>query len=141
MAVTVISGKDVFLYIGSVLIGCATDVSINVSSEFVDASCKSSAGWNEGKPGMKSWTFSVSGIKRIYTDPDDDTNYSSEQLFAAITAGTLLTIKYGTSTTGHTQYTGTGYLTSWEESAGTDGAATYSAEGTGTGALTTTVVA
>jgi TP901-1 family phage major tail protein len=141
MGVRVIAGKDVFLYIGTILVGCATDVSISVNAESIDAACKSSGGWGESTPGTKTWSASISGIYRVYTDPDDDTNYSAIQLFDALDAGTLLTIKFGTATTGDTQFTGTGYVTSWEFTGGIDGAATYSADITGSGALTKTTVA
>ena len=136
MAQRVIAGKDVFLYVGTILVGCATDVSLSVNAESIDAACKSSGGWAESTPGTKSWGGSIGGIYKIYTTPDDATNYSAEDLFDAIDAGTALTIKFGTAGTGDTQYTGTAYVTSWELTGGVDGPATYSSDFVGSGALT-----
>lgn len=135
MAIRQIAGKDVFIYIGSVLVGCVQETSISVDSEMLAASCKSSLGWAESTPGEKSWSASLNGVFRIYTDPDDDTNYSAIQLFDAIVAGTKLTIKFGTTTTGDTQFSGDGYLGSWELTGSNGDVSTYSAELVGTGAL------
>lgn len=136
MAVKIIQGRDVFLFVGSVAVGCAKEASISVSVAAEDASCKATAGWAEFLPGQKSWTASTNGIKRIFTDPDDDTNYSETQFFAALTGATKLTIKFGTTTTGEQYYTGDCYITSFEAAAPENGAATFAVELTGTGALT-----
>lgn len=135
MAVKIISGKDVFLFVGDIAVGCAKEVSIKVAAGSEDASCKATAGWAEFIPGQKSWSASVSGIKRIFTGDDADDNYSATQFFSALTGGTKLTIAFGTSTVGEQQYTGDCYVTSFEETGPQDGAATFSVELNGTGAL------
>jgi hypothetical protein len=140
MAKEIIKAKSVFIYKDGVAIGCATDVSINVDVDTVEASCKDSEGWTESVPGDKSWTADISAIKRIFTDPDDDTNVSSTQIFDSIVDGDTLVLAFGTGVTGHTRYTGTAWVNNWGESAGNSGAATWSASFKGTGPLSKATV-
>ena len=140
MADRVIAGGDVFLYAGTVLVGCATSVSLNVSREMLDAACKSSGQWTEQAPGRKSWSIDAEGVYKIYDTTNAAANYDAIEFWNNLDAGTPLTVKFGTSTTGDTQFTGTAFVTDWSMEGGDDNA-TYSITLTGSGPLTTVTVA
>lgn len=135
-----IAGKDMFLYIQKggeyVLVGCATDSSINVSTATLSAACKSSGGWSESTPGQKSWTASLSGVYKIYEGSEIADNYSATELFDAIVAGTKIALRFGTPEEGDTQFAGEGYITSWDLTGSAEDFSTYSVEVTGSGPLT-----
>lgn len=142
MAVTTteVAGKDQFLYINDIIVGCATTSSLQVSVDMLEASCKSTGGWKARKPGQKSWKVSLSGVQKTYATGDAATNYSVDQFFSALLAGDVLPIKWGTAVVGSQKYEGDGYVVSWTEEAPTDGLATYSIEIEGTDELTQSAV-
>lgn len=140
MADRVIAGSDVFLYVGTTLVGCVTSATLNVSREMLDAACKSSGAWTEQAPGRKSWSIDADGVYKIYDSTTAAANYDAIEFWNNLDNGTALTVKFGTSQTGDIQFTGTAFVTDWSLEGGDDNA-TYSLSLTGSGPLTTAVVA
>lgn len=140
-----VSGKDLAIFLGANMIGCATEVSLSMERAEEAVTCKASAGWAEVLVGEKSWGASASGIVKYYaatgTPAPESVNEGIEDFFTYWNDGTLLTLKFttqsaGVAVVGDPNWTGTVYITSVEQTAGLDGAATYSISFKGTGALT-----
>lgn len=141
MAGTTIAGNKVRLYVGTIMVGCATSASLSLTKEMLDAACKASGDWSESTPGMKSWTASLEGVYKQYDTTEETTNTSVLDFFTLFNDDTKLTIKFGTDVTGDTRFSGECYITDLEIT-GADGEnATYSVEMTGTGPVTTVAVA
>lgn len=138
-----VSGKDLAIFIGSNMIGCATEVSLSLEVATDEVTCKASGGWTEVTPGTKSWSASASGVIKYYDTTDESTNEGVDDFMGYLIAGTKLTIKFstqadGVSIVGDKYWSGEAYITSVEQTGG-DGNATYSISFTGTGALAGTV--
>lgn len=116
------NGTNLGVYVGGVLIAAATDVSFSVSAETIDVSTKDSGAWRYLLAGMRSGSMSVSGL----IDYSAASGYDVPDLFGAFTGRTALTLKFEESGSGK-DFNATGYLTSLEQSAGTEDTATYSA--------------
>ena len=136
-----IAGKDIFLYIGNILVGCAMEASINIDVEMLEAACKGFNSWKKVKPGQKSWSISLRGIYRLYDATESLTNFGVVDLFDAIVGDEMLTIKFGTAVTGDTQFTGDVYLNNWAVEASAEDWGYYSAAATGTDEVTKIAVA
>lgn len=116
------NGTNLGVYIGGTLIGASTECSLSLSMETIDVSTKDSDAWRYLLAGMRSGSVSVSGL----IDYAGGT-YDVPDLFAAFTGRTALTLKFSTEDTGDQSYTASAFITSLEQSAGTEDTATYSA--------------
>lgn len=139
MAVKTIKGKDVGIYLNDILVGCAQEVSLSVSREEVETTCRASGDFKEYTPGDVEWSGSLSGAQRVATAPDAATNFTYENAMDGTLAGTLFTLKFGTDTEGDPVYSGQVFFTSAELS-GSRSDATFSVSFRGTGALTKSLV-
>lgn len=135
-----ITGKDLALYVGAIMIGCADEVSVSREVEMNTATCKASNGWAESAPGTKSWSASASGVVKYYSTADEATNVGVADLKSLWRAGTKVTLKFTTNVAGDEGESGDAYIASIEETAG-EGNATYSISFTGTGPLEPITVA
>lgn len=131
MANTTKRGLDLILKAGETAIGGQRGASIEMSSEVLDVSCKTTGDWTAKINGAKSWTCSCDGI--FFTD---DVGYKAA--IAAFLAGEELTLELATAdkTVG---FTGKAIITSLNIDAPYDDALTYAIEFEGTGALGETV--
>lgn len=106
-----------------------TNASLSCSADMIDVTTKDSGGDRELLPGTRSWTMSGEAMLAY----DAANNYSA--LFAAWKNGTALTVVIQTGVTGDKKYSGSGYLSSLEQTAsGAGGDAvsfSYTLEGTG----------
>lgn len=116
------NGTNLGVYIGGTLIGASNECSLSLSMETIDVSTKDSQAWRYLLAGMRSGSVSVSGL----IDYAGGT-YDVPDLFSAFTGRTALTLKFSTEESGDQSYTATAYITSLEQSAGTEDTATYSA--------------
>jgi predicted secreted protein len=142
MAVTsgVIDGGIITVTAGAEVIACLTDATLNASAETIDTTCKNTDGTRSQRSGVKEWSVDISGNYQM--DGAVSAGYSVKDLFTAYTAGTELTVIFGSANVGDDQWSGTGTITSWSVNAGNTGAnTTFSATITGDGALTYAVVA
>lgn len=126
----VLNGTDILVYCGGTAIGHATSHSLNLTLDERDTTTKSSSGWKEILPALRSWTIDASGFVAY-----DDT-YTFEELFALYSGRTSVVLKFSTEVTGDNRYTGTAYLSSLNKEAPLEDNVTYSVSFTGTSTLT-----
>jgi len=133
----IFNGTDLGVYIGSTLIAAATDVSLTLNAETIDITTKDSAAFRELLPGLRSGSVSVSGL----IDYVDASNKDFLDLYGAWEARTELTLKFSKATlgTGEASFQGNAFLTSLEQSGGTEDTASYSATFELTGVIDETV--
>lgn len=134
----IFNGTELGVYIGGTLIAAATDCSLSLNMETIDITTKDSAGFRELLGGVKSGSMSVSGL----VDYNDASNKDVSDLFTALNDRTSLTLKFGKATpvVGEDfNYSASGFITSLEQSGGTEDTATYSASFELSGAITQTV--
>ena len=132
----IFNGTNLGVYIGGTLIAAAQDVSLSLSMETIDITTKDSAGYRELLAGLRSGSMSCNGL----IDYVDASNKDVTDLYGAWEARTELTLKFSSEITGDTSFTASGFLTSLEQSGGTEDTATYSATFELTGQVTDAVI-
>jgi len=132
----IFNGTNLGVYIGGTLIAAAQDVSLSLSMETIDITTKDSAGYRELLAGLRSGSMSCNGL----IDYVDASNKDVTDLYAAWEARTELTLKFSSEITGDTSFSASGFLTSLEQSGGTEDTATYSATFELTGQVTDAVI-
>ncbi len=136
MAVTPIQGRNLGIYVGTILIGCSTSISLETTAEELLSSCKATGPWKSREYGTLDWSASADGVIRIATDADATTNVTSENLRDLQIARTKVTIKFEVEGEGNPTRSGTAIITSVSESGDIDGDATFSVQFAGDGPLT-----
>jgi TP901-1 family phage major tail protein len=128
----IFNGTELGVYIGGTLIAAATDCSLSLNMETIDITTKDSAGFRELLGGVKSGSMSVSGL----IDYNDASNDDVSDLFTALDNRTALTLKFAKAN----PVVGAdfSFITSLEQSGGTEDTATYSATFELSGAITQT---
>ena len=127
----VVNSTLLTLLVDSTAIGCATDVSLNITSSTREILCKDTNGWQDLGYGFKSWSVSASGLFAF------DATYGGVDLIDDLIAGTEVTVLISTEVSGDDTWTGTGILTSVTiDSSGVGENVTYSVEIQGDGTLT-----
>lgn len=127
----IFNGTNLGVYMDGTIIAAATDCSLSLNMETIDITTKDSAGYRELLAGMRSGSISVSGLID-YQSADKDT----VDLYTAWENRTSLTLKFSSEITSDTSFTASGFLTSLEQSGGTEDTATYSATFELTGEVT-----
>jgi len=135
----IFNGTELGVYIDSTLIAAATDCSLSLSMETIDITTKDSAGWRELLAGTRSGSISCSGL----IDYTDASNKDATDLFVAFENRTALSLTFekANEVTGDLSFACTGFLTSLEQSGGTEDTATYSATFEISGVITDTPAA
>ena len=113
----------------------AQSASLSISNALIDVTTKSSNSWKEMISGQKSFSLSSDGLVD-YATVADAQNFTA--LADLAIAGTKIFFEIGVGTTAGEQYQGEAFISSIEQSGGTDDAATYSISLEGTAALTKT---
>ncbi len=133
----IFNGTDLGVYIGSTLIAAATDVTLTLNAETIDITTKDSSAFRELLPGLRSGSMSVSGL----IDYVDASNKDFLDLYGAWESRTALVLKFSKSSlaTGEASFSASGFVTSLEQSGGTEDTATYSATFELTGLIDETV--
>lgn len=126
----VFNGTNLGVYISGTIIAAAQDVSLSLNMETIDVTTKDSSGWRELLAGVRSGSMSCSGLID-YGSANKDTL----DLWAAFDNRTLLSLKFD-DTGGGAEFSASGYLTSLEQSGGTEDTATFSATFELTGTIT-----
>lgn len=147
---TPINGSDVFLQIsedsGSSYdtIMFLTSANMSLSMDVRDISSKQSAGWKEILEAQKSWSLSGDGFVTYSTVADSD---NTGTMVDFVSNRTKIYVKFSigsyvaatgafTGNTGDSEYTGEAYITSIEQSSGTEDNLGFSISFEGTGSLT-----
>lgn len=133
----IFNGTELGVYIDATLIAAATDCTLSLNMETIDITTKDSAGYRELLGGMKSGSISCSGL----IDYLDAANKDMTDLWTAWENRTSLTLKFSKAneSTGELSFSASGFITSLEQSGGTEDTATYSVTFELTGAITDTV--
>ena len=124
-----------------VVVDNVTECSISMSTDMRDITTKTSGGWRELLPGLKSASLSLSGLFA-----EDATN-GYNQLVDNQIAGELLYIEFtntgagSVGNTGDEQFTVSGYITSLEQSAGVEDNVGFSLSVEVTGTVARAVIA
>ena len=127
----VFNGTNLGVYVGSTIIAAATDCSLSLNMDTIDITTKDSAGYRELLAGLRSGSMSCNGLIDYQSSNEDTVD-----LVTAWTNRTSLTLKFSNEITGDQSYTASGFLTSLEQSGGTEDTATYSASFELTGVVT-----
>jgi predicted secreted protein len=128
------NGTLLALYVGGTKIAHLTSSEVSFEHSTRDATTKDSAGYKEVLEGLRSGSFSGEGYFA------EDAAYGYNDLFAAYTGRTQLTVRYSSEVAGDEYYEGTCYLTSLSRSSGVEETETFSASFEMTGAPTNDVV-
>jgi len=133
----IFNGTDLGVYIDQVLIAAATDVSLTLNAETIDITTKDSAAFRELLPGVRSGSISVSGL----IDYVDAANRDTLNLYDAWENRSVLALKFSKATlgTGEASFSANAFITSLEQSGGTEDTASYSATFELTGTIDETV--
>lgn len=134
MATTgILNGHNVRWFVAGTAIAKATTCSISFSAETRESSHKDNTGsWAVNASGKKSFTGSCDALMAE--------GESFETLWAALDAGTVLTMEYSTDVAGDYEFSCTMICTGLDMNADNDEDVTYSATFTGTGQPTRSVV-
>lgn len=127
----IINASSVRVFLGTtddseVVVDHVTECSISLSTDVRDITTKTSGGWREILPGLKSANLSLSGLFA-----EDATN-NFNQLVDHQIAGELLYVVFtntgasSTANAGDEQFDVSGYITSLEQTAGTEDNVTFS---------------
>jgi len=127
----IINASSIRVFLGTtddseVVVDHVTECSISMSTDMRDITTKTSGGWREILPGMKSASLSLSGLFA----EDATTNYN--QLVDHQIAGNKLYVVFtntgagATANAGDEQFDVAGYITSLEQTAGTEDNVTFS---------------
>jgi predicted secreted protein len=112
-------------------VGDLLDVTLTVNHEPRDVTTKDSGGWRELLEGLRSYSFSCSGLWAF-----DSTN-AGDEMEANVRARTEVAWEMGTGVTGDPKFSGSAFVTSWEAgSPDKESNATYSITLEGNGAYT-----
>lgn len=130
----VLNGTTGVIQVGGTTVAHLKTNGFEISHAVRDATSKDSAGWTDNLEGLRSWTMSG----ECYFA--EDAAYGYEDLFDAVNARTLLTIKLTTDVTGDMEYTGTAYVTSVSRTDPNEESSSYSVSFTGSGAITKATV-
>ena len=127
----IINASSIRVFLGTtddseVVVDHVTECSISISTDMRDITTKTSGGWREILPGLKSASLSLSGLFA----EDATTNYN--QLVDHQIAGNKLFIVFtntgagSSANAGDEQFDVAGYITSLEQTAGTEDNVTFS---------------
>jgi len=127
----IINASSIRVFLGTtddseVVVDHVTECSISMSTDMRDITTKTSGGWREILPGMKSASLSLSGLFA----EDATTNYN--QLVDHQIAGDKLYVIFtntgagSSANAGDEQFDVAGYITSLEQTAGTEDNVTFS---------------
>jgi predicted secreted protein len=150
MALSNIKGRDLGLYVqktdGStltwVLIGCATDVSLDVDTETDETSCAANGKYKSFEDGQITWTAAASLNVRQADGADASANITSENLLDIQLGDTnRVQLRYQVGIgTGSARYAGDAIITKSSYKGQQKGVATFSCSFQGTGELVKTLV-
>jgi hypothetical protein len=123
-----INGTIVLLYVGSTAVAAITECSFDLKHSPREATSKDSTnGSSDFLEGRTSWTASSNNLFAF------DSTYGFQELFAAWTNRTKLTIKFATVVAENYEYSGSAYITGLTANFPDQETTTYSVEMQGTG--------
>jgi hypothetical protein len=102
MALNKIYGRNVVLRVTrdvggtptKILVGCMTDISVDIDRDSEEATCTASADAKEFVPGQYGWTASPNLNVRQATGADADTNVTAENFIDLTLSGEIIDIEF-----------------------------------------------
>lgn len=93
-------GKNYYFYgtVGNnrVMVGCAKDYTRGASGDLQDVSCQGSGSQREYFPAvLVDNELSFNGIRKLYSETEDDTNIAVDTFWNNLTAGTTMEVFFG----------------------------------------------
>jgi hypothetical protein len=149
MALNKIYGRNVVLRVSrtvsgtttKVLVGCMTDISLDIDRDSEEATCTASADAKEFVPGQYGWTASPNLNVRQATGVDKDTNVTAEDIIDLVLDGDILDIEFDAGNTSDSaKYAGQCFITKASLKGQQKGIATFGTSLQGTGPLTKVVI-
>jgi len=125
----IINATLLAVYVGAVKIDVQTSASLLITQSPRKSLNKDSAGWEANYSGAKSWELSGDAEYKA------DATEGFSELFAAMIAGTEVTVKLSTAVSGDKEYSGTAQITKLDMSGGVEENGSISYSFTGSGAL------
>lgn len=123
--------KNARFYIGTVVVGCATDFKLTIKADKLSTVCQGSGDVKTSTPGMIEYTWECSGLTRQFDDTEETTNISILDWIDSINAGTVLTVKFEGTTTGDATHSLNAYVENISMTHKVNEVGTYQASGWG----------
>ena len=98
----------------AVTLACATDATMSLSTELRDTTCKDTGGWRDLLSGLKSGSFSTTGL---FIDTDAPADAGFTDLFTAWNTGDPVDMEFTTNVTGDTVWSCSVIITQLEMNA------------------------
>lgn len=125
------NGTDMTIYSGTDLLLWSKTCSLNVEQDLPDGTTKGSSGWEEHINGVRRWSIDFDGAWDV-----SGSGLTPNEMIAAIIARTADTvIKFGTTASAATGWTGNGTIKNLSISAQMEDVATFSGQIVGNGAI------
>jgi predicted secreted protein len=137
MAVQTLNDIDVDLSVNETLVGCATSITLDMSSQVNEGTCRQSGGWTDKTIGRHNWTATIEALMRIATGTDTAGNVTYANFVQMWKNRTPIEVSFGSSISGATREEGTALISGVSASSPENANATISVSLEGTGALTT----
>lgn len=136
MAITtgVFNGTGIGIYIGATLVLYGTSHTISISAAERDTTNKDTVGWSSTARGLLSANVTA---EHLFAQ---DAAYGYKELYAAMIAGTELSVELGNQNSGDYEHAGTFVITNLEFTAPNQENTTYSATFRNVGAVTYTAI-
>ena len=135
-----VRSKEFVIQYNSLVIGRATDYSLEVNKEIIDVTTLDSEAWRQILAGNKNWKITFSGLVIRGTPPTGETNYA-ELLNDLKTNDDPVTVAIASTVSGDSYEEGQGLITQLSMSGATGDVQKYSGTIEGTSSLTTQTVA
>lgn len=131
----IVDGIAVLVYLDDQEIGHSLSATLNLSTNTIDTTTKSSGGWRELLLSTRQWTITDNGLKQWKT-----LSGNTKVLEDACLNRTKIEVKFATSFPGDRGFQGEGFITACDLVADNAAAGTYSVTIEGTGPISTFTV-
>ena len=132
---SIINGSDILIFDADTEfpLVCQKNVTISMTDNMIDGTCKQSGGFMVNMPGLREFSFTADALVDFDIDVDE---IGIDTLFAAYEAKTPINIRISNPAFTVEYYTGLAYINSLEVNAPLEDVVTYTASFTGTFELT-----
>lgn len=130
----ILNGTALLLFVDGVAVSSTTNHDLNLEMATRDATTKSSAGFEEVLPALRSWSIDFDAMVAY----DDTFGYEEVRLLWA--GRTEVTLLFTSLVSGDPQWSGKAFLTSLSKGAPVEDSVTMTGSFKGTGELTPTVI-
>jgi len=120
-------GTEIDIFVGTLAVACADEISLDISSDMLSTLCAGSGDIKTARPGKKTIKGTLKGLAYVYTTAEEALNVGYFDWLDAILGNTLLTIAFKTKTVGDRILTGTAYASSFKLTASVSDNSKYDA--------------